>query len=170
VPSPVRRSCPDCAAESGQAHVEGCDLARCLRSGRQRLQCAAQGSAFHDCGQDEWTGEWPGAADCREMGLWCYWEDPAPGEQYGRFVLCAADHPQARPDLNRLHTECHWDAQQARWLPGPCQHYFVWHWVVNEDGPDRLRECARCGMIDSERLLNTLAAALWRRQPGRDAP
>ena len=32
------------------------------------------------------------------------------------WVPCAADHPDAIPDLNRLARECRWDAGQARWV------------------------------------------------------
>ena len=48
-------------------------------------------------GRLPWTGEWPGAAECREYGFWCYW-----GPDYGRsgWVPCDKDHAGARADLN----------------------------------------------------------------------
>lgn len=43
--------CPDCAAPAGEAHDAGCDVARCLVTGLQRLGCRAG----HDCGEDRWS-------------------------------------------------------------------------------------------------------------------
>lgn len=153
------RLCGDCAVAPGQPHVNGCDVARCLRSGRQRLSCPAPWSGFRDCGRDVWTGEWPGEADCREQGLWCYWQAPAHGRRYGRWVPCTADHPNAVTDLNRLYEHCRWDAELGKWVRGSCVHDFVWHVVVDEGGPDRLRECVKCGMLDSEELLRAALAS-----------
>jgi hypothetical protein len=57
--------CPDCDVAVGEAHVNdeadgGCDVARCLVTGPQRLTCEADHAADHDCGRDVWTGGWPG--------------------------------------------------------------------------------------------------------------
>jgi hypothetical protein len=54
-------TCPDRAVVVGEPHVDdeydgGCDVARCLETGRQRLMCDLD----HDCGRDIWTGWWPG--------------------------------------------------------------------------------------------------------------
>lgn len=51
----AERPCPDCAVMPGAFHTDGCDVARCLYSGRQRISCETQ-----SCGSDVWTGEWPG--------------------------------------------------------------------------------------------------------------
>jgi hypothetical protein len=56
-----KRSCPDCAAPIGSKHIGGCDVARCLKCGGQRLSC--------DCEDDEgdgdiWDGYWPGTKEC----------------------------------------------------------------------------------------------------------
>lgn len=53
--------CPDCDVTVGQAHVGdeidgGCDVARCLVTGLQRLMCEADHGADQDCGRDVWTG------------------------------------------------------------------------------------------------------------------
>lgn len=47
--------CPDCAAPKGYPHMEGCDVARCAKTGGQRLSCDHD----HDHGVDTWTGAWP---------------------------------------------------------------------------------------------------------------
>lgn len=88
--------CPDCDVAVGEAHVfdeydGGCDVARCLVTGLQRLGCEAD----HDCGRDVWTGWWPGQVDCERLG-WML----GPG----------------LPDLNRLYTEATWDAQRCAWV------------------------------------------------------
>jgi hypothetical protein len=36
---PSATACPDCAVAAGTAHGEGCDVARCLHTGQQRLGC-----------------------------------------------------------------------------------------------------------------------------------
>jgi hypothetical protein len=52
--------CPDCQAPLGATHQAGCDWARCLATGGQRLMCELDdGGPGHDCGQDVWTGELP---------------------------------------------------------------------------------------------------------------
>ena|GEM_PF-3008169 len=106
--------CHDCAVEPGQPHLDGCDVARCLATGRQRLDCDCG-----QCGKDVWTGEWPGLAECREYGFWCYWHGPEwpDASPRGRgWVRCEADHPKAREDLNRLHSECRWDKSSGKWV------------------------------------------------------
>lgn len=134
------RPCNDCGAKIGEPHGDGCDVARCLWTGGQRLQCAGDLAAEccrvlreadrddladdlahylslddpdHDCGEDIWTGEWPGDADAAAAGLWCYW-----GPDYGErgWVECDAAHPGARPDLNRLVTDSRWDRDEKRWV------------------------------------------------------
>lgn len=126
-------SCPDCGVSPGGQHEDGCDVARCLFTGRQRLQC--DGYLPHalqdvphigqpspgclvpvDCGRDIWTGLWPGEAECREYGWYSWFRAPEPGETYGEWVRCDPDHPEAGPDLNRLVLECTWDRGARRWV------------------------------------------------------
>ena len=117
-------SCPDCGVEPGQQHHDGCDVARCLWTGTQRLMCRWFGLdpvlTEHDCGRDVWTGEWPGEREAAEFGWWTYWDGPGweHGWDYrGRgWVRVTADHPNAQPDLNRLHLEARWDRKSGRWL------------------------------------------------------
>lgn len=88
--------CPDCDVAVGEAHIDdevdgGCDVARCLVTGLQRLMCDLD----HDCGADVWTGWWPGLLECERLG-WML----GPGF----------------PDLNRLYTEARWDAERRAWV------------------------------------------------------
>lgn len=118
------RDCHDCGAKPGEPHQDGCDMARCLITGQQLIQCGGEeheykgrwyGEHDGDCGHDIWTGESNGCAECREYDFWCYWQEPS-GSPYGKWIPCAADHPKAREDLNRLHTDCVWDPEKTRWV------------------------------------------------------
>jgi len=86
--------CGECAAKPGEPHDDGCDVARCMQTGGQRLSCRQD----HDHGQNVWTGTWPGEAECREFG----WLTADGG-----------------PDLGRLHPmrgEARWDRRAGRWV------------------------------------------------------
>jgi hypothetical protein len=102
------RACGDCGAKPGQPHTDGCDVARCLQTGLQRLSCGED----HDCGHEVWTGRWPGEAECQEFGWWSVF-DCARG-----WMRCDRDTPGAGPDLNRLigSGEAVWDREQQRWV------------------------------------------------------
>jgi hypothetical protein len=50
----------------------------------------------HDPRRELWTGRWPGEADCARLGF---------------YVNSDPDFP----DLNRLFTDCVWDADARRW-------------------------------------------------------
>lgn len=118
-PADLAPSCPDCAVPADTSHEDGCDVARCLWTGRQRLGCDWFGLdpllTEHDCGRDTWTGRWPGEEDTARLGWWCFWDAPAP-EGGGRgWVRVTANHPRAIPDLNRLAIEGRWDRRRRRW-------------------------------------------------------
>lgn len=98
------KPCHDCGARVGMPHEDGCDVARCMWSGGQRLSCLMS----HDCGEDVWTGQWPGEAEAVEMGLWCCWGPP--------WIECEPGHPGARPDLNRVAIVGRWDRDRKRWV------------------------------------------------------
>jgi hypothetical protein len=65
-------------------------------------------------GPDIWTGLWPGEAECVEFGWFSRWD-----KDQDRWVQCGADHPEAGPDLNRLHPfhgEAVWSPEKRRWV------------------------------------------------------
>lgn len=127
------RDCGDCNAKPGEFHQPGCDVERCRFCGGQMISCGCIREAYglhEEEPTDEqfeawekqlairgllpWTGEWPGAAECREYGWYSCWAvlgDPTKGH-----VRCAADHPDAHPDLNRLVVSCTWDPEAKRWV------------------------------------------------------
>lgn len=112
--------CYDCGVEAGQRHKGGCDIARCLYTGQQRLACNGR----HDCGNDAWTGVWPGEAECIEFGWYSKWVDDAGKlieppdylQRRGHWVETTADDPDGSPDLNRLEEEARWDRKAERWV------------------------------------------------------
>ena len=120
----IQEACPDCGAVVDEPHKDGCDVARCLFTGMQRLMCdgmhCRQGppgcSTPVTCGQDIWSGTWPGEMECAEFGWWAFFRAPRPGEQYGVWEPCEPDHPDAVPDLNRLITDAAWDETAGRWV------------------------------------------------------
>ena len=59
--------CPDCGATPKESHGESCDVARCLNTKIQRLQCDCG-----KCGSDVWTGLWPGVQTAYEKGWVCF--------------------------------------------------------------------------------------------------
>lgn len=89
---PLIAHCPDCLAAIDEPHRLGCDVERCTVCFSQRLMCDCDG---HDALAAAWTGEWPGARQCRELGWWAVWTDKG-------WRPCVADTPGAREDVNRL--------------------------------------------------------------------
>jgi hypothetical protein len=59
--------CPDCGVSPKQAHADACDVAHCLNTKIQRLQCDCG-----ECGEDIWTGLWPGVQRAYEKGWICF--------------------------------------------------------------------------------------------------
>jgi hypothetical protein len=73
-------NCHDCGVSPGEPHIFGCDVARCPICGGQKISCSCQGEI---CGEEIWTGLWPGAIECYEYGLVCFWEGPPPVRSWG---------------------------------------------------------------------------------------
>lgn len=115
-PEPARggaHDCPDCSAEPGRPHEENCDVAVCLATGDQRLSCGALGTEHDgDCGEDIWTGQWPGLRECTE---WGWWIQDRCSEGMG-WVPCAPGAPGAVPDLFRLRRDAQWSPESQRWV------------------------------------------------------
>jgi hypothetical protein len=72
----------------------------------QFLSCGCETSAEHI----PWSGEWPGVAECEELGLYAYF---TPGEGW---VKCSKDHPQAVHDLNTLYSDYKLDAKLKKFV------------------------------------------------------
>jgi len=62
-------NCPDCGVKPGENHYEGCDAARCLKTGNQKLSCYCS-----DCGNQIWAGLWSGVQQCYDNG-WVVYDD-----------------------------------------------------------------------------------------------
>lgn len=137
-----KRKCPDCDAAPSALHSPGCDVERCPRCGGQSISCNciyevneidadtmeekypeiyAEGPTAEMEARWEkewghrrmpWSGEWPGDAECRELGLWCVGR---PGQTpYWQSV--PAGTPGATEDLNRLHMDYRWDPETQRFV------------------------------------------------------
>lgn len=100
--------CPDCGVHPGDLHIEGCDVERCMNCGGQRISCFCEDNEYTKS-REQWTGEWPGYDACRELDLFCCHTSAG-------WKACSHDHPDARPDLNRLVTECDWDRIARKWV------------------------------------------------------
>lgn len=102
----LRATCPDCGVEIGTPHDINCDVARCLVTGGQRLSCDNHRDRT-DCGEDIWTGKWPGVMECEEFGWYSIFTDRG-------WQSCTKDTPGATADLNRLADEGVWDVTANR--------------------------------------------------------
>lgn len=92
---PTLRNCPDCQAEPGERHNEGCDVERCSSCKGQYLMCECED---HDPRLSIWMGFWPGDLECISREIYCRNEN-YPGYM-GDWIRCEPDHPGARPWLN----------------------------------------------------------------------
>jgi hypothetical protein len=135
------RACGDCAAKPGEPHSDGCDVARCLATGIQRLQCDGSPRAHadagcfeaRDCGHQVWTGAWPGVAECEEYG-WQAEETEATKAHFRKMGWPVPDKPHH--DLNRLNSfsgETGWDPVACRYRrrSDPVDDMFYVHWHLD---------------------------------------
>jgi hypothetical protein len=106
-----RENCPDCQVGVGVEHSDGCDVARCMDDGGQRLACGVFRETRHAgcCGDDTWSGYWPGVLECEEFG---WWSMMVPGLGW---VQVPEGTEGAVHDLNRLVLEGVWDREARRW-------------------------------------------------------
>ena len=88
------RPCPDCGATIGDRHRTGCDIERCHHCRWQAFGCLHFDP--NDARRQALNGKWPGEDDCERLDF---------------FVNGDPDFP----DLNRLFTDCVWDADTGRW-------------------------------------------------------
>ena len=126
-----KKCCPDCDVEPGDAHARGCDVERCRLCGGQAISCDCSDDlgddlddlVTHAGGRLQWTGEWPGEAECREFGLYCRdLLDGKPVDMNTAFmsrervewhVPCSPLDEGAHADLNRL-ASLPWDVTLGR--------------------------------------------------------
>jgi len=103
-----RETCHDCGVSIGEAHLDGCDCARCPECGGQRLTCF-----HHEDNQTPviWTGYWPGEQECIEFGWACKWANH-------EWEQCEVNDPEARANLNRLYEDpsVEWSKSQQRFV------------------------------------------------------
>jgi hypothetical protein len=101
--------CPGCGVPPGGMHVAECEVEPCPACGWQRLSCGCGREIRHD-ERMPWTGLLPGAAECREYGLW---SKLAPDKGW---VPCSSGEAGAYEDVNRLVAESQWDREKRRWV------------------------------------------------------
>jgi hypothetical protein len=102
------KNCPDCGVAPGELHTGGCDVERCPECGLQAFSCDHDAVLAEAPRRMPWTGEYPGAAQCRELG---WYARPIQGQGW---VPCSADDEGAFEDINRL-ISGHWNAKTQRW-------------------------------------------------------
>lgn len=110
---PFRDNCPDCGVGVGVEHSDGCDVARCLGNGQQRLMCRVFNQledSEEECGGDTWSGYLPGVLECEKFG---FWSVMVPGRGW---VPVPVGTPGAVHDLNRLVTERRWSREDRGWV------------------------------------------------------
>ena len=108
----ANKKCPDCGVAPGKLHTPGCDVARCLECGGQRLSC--------DCNDDKgygdiWIGLWPGTINCYEYGLVSHWEG---NEKWGRKGLGFCHNSEAVLDKSIAKKVCSFSDFLKRYKTG----------------------------------------------------
>jgi hypothetical protein len=113
------KNCRDCDVAPNTQHDAGCDVARCISTGMQWIQCGGQEHVYKGryygehqgpCEPDVWTGYYPGYEDCIRLGYWCKWTSNG-------FKPCDADDLEATPNVTRLMTSCNWNPELQRFEP-----------------------------------------------------
>lgn len=136
---PAQATCRDCAVPIGGYHSDGCDTARCLFTGMQRLSCDGDHSSrllagqfeVRGCGPDMWTGRPRGTAECDEYG----WHTTLSPEALAHFEEFGLPDPGIMADLNKLGSFggfSDWDQTARRWRKAPVREiddtfYVQWH-------------------------------------------
>ena len=117
------RDCGDCGVSPGELHRRGCDVERCALCGMQATSCECvpgdddveweryEQAVEHFGGRLPWTGEYPGLADCRELGLYARWNDAET-----KWEKCGPDAPGADGDLNSLPLAARWSPLLRKWV------------------------------------------------------
>jgi len=108
----IKMKCHDCSVSPGEFHKSGCDVERCPLCGYQMITCGCDLNHISDDERIKWTGEWPGAAECREFDLWAKFVD-------GKgWIPCDKREPGATEDLNTLVSspDYKWDKDKKRWV------------------------------------------------------
>lgn len=115
--------CPDeqCAVPIGTEHLAECEVAICLDTGQQRILHQADmleppilNLATHTCGEDVWTGQHHGVAECREYDWYVRKAEDADAPLTG-WIPCPATDPRAVPDLDRLARHATWSPADTMW-------------------------------------------------------
>ena len=109
-----------CGAKPGESHApSGCDYEICWGCGRISCECDRRSRR-----KTVWRGEYPGAAECREFGFFCY-QKPLPNGGW-RWTPCDAEQEGATEDVMRLQCsgEAEWNPAVQRWVR--TNHCPVW--------------------------------------------
>lgn len=106
-----QEKCHDCQVSPGEIHKDNCDVERCPLCGYQMITCGCDLTHVSDEDRIKWTGEWPGAAECREFDLWSKFTDQG-------WVPCDKREPGATEDLNTLVSspDYEWNKDKKRWI------------------------------------------------------
>ncbi len=123
----MENKCPNCEAPSGCLHIIGCNVERCPECGGQSIKCVCKEveKVFDETQDDrffffithvpvsrkrlEWTGEWPGALECREFGWYSKLVNGV------GLVQCDKNDNGASEDLTRLTNQGVWNAEKGRY-------------------------------------------------------
>ena len=105
--TPIER-CPCCYARIGRLHRRRCSVEMCPYCGDHAALCECRAP------QDDrlqWTGLFPGEAECQANGWW------VKGDAKGGWVRCGGpDEEGALPDFNRFAVEYRWSRQQKQYV------------------------------------------------------